>query len=147
MLAVAAVIALLAIWLLGPKYAELQLAADAEAFRRTVSDERGRYIGAGAADVAFAVIYGLLVLAVARARRASRVGAWLVVVGAAFDEAENSLLIANVLSGVRLSDTRVELMRAAGVAKYLAIAAGVLLYVGSLMIERVGRRSKTGSYD
>lgn len=89
-LVVGAVVALIAIWLLGPKYTQLQLAADAEGFRRIVGDERGRYIGAGAADVAFAVIYGLLALAIARARRASRVGAWLVVVGAAFDEAENS---------------------------------------------------------
>lgn len=38
-------------------------------------------------------------------------------------------------------------MRTAGVAKFLAIAAGVLLYVGSLIIERLGRRSEPGSDD
>lgn len=145
LLVVAAVVALVAIGLLGPKYTQLQLAADAEGFRRIVGDERGRYIGAGAADVWFAAAYGSLALAIARTPSASRVGAWLVLTGAAFDEAENSLLIANVLSGLRLSDDRVELMRTAGAAKYLAIAAGVLLYVSSLVIERFGRRSETGS--
>lgn len=145
MLVVAAVVALVAIWLLGPKYTQLQLASDAEAFRRIVGDDRSRYIGAGGADVAFAAVYGLLALAIARTPLASRIGAWLVLMGAAFDEAENSLLIANVLSAVKLSDGRVELMRTFGVAKYLAIAAGVLVYGGSLIIERLRRRSEPRS--
>ena len=137
----AAIVALGAIWLLGPKYTQLQLATDAEEFRRIVGDERGRYIAAGATDVAFAALYGVLALAIARPPFASRIGAWLVLRGAAFDEVENALLIANVSAGVQLSDARVELMRSAGVAKYVAIAAGVVLYVGSWVMERLGRRS------
>lgn len=140
MLVVAAIVTLGAIWLFGPRYTQLQLAADAAAFRRIVGDERTRYISAGAADAAFAALYGLLALAIARTPLASRIGAWLVFVGAVLDEVENSMLIANVAAGVNLSDGRVEVMRAAGVAKYGAIAAGVLLYVGSWVIERLGRR-------
>lgn len=136
----AAIVALGAIWLLGPKYTQLQLAPDAEGFRQIVGDERSRYISAGVADVAFTAFYGLLGLAIARTPLASRIGAWLVLAGAAFDEAENLLLIANVTAGMNLSDGRVELMRTAGVAKYVAIAAGVVLYVWAWMIERHRRR-------
>jgi hypothetical protein len=139
-LATATIVALGAIWMLGPKYTQLQLASDADAFRRIVGDERGRYLGAGVADVAFAALYGLLALAIARTPLASRIGAWLVLAGAAFDEAENALLIASVTAGRSLSDGRVELMRTAGLAKYLAITAGVILYVGSWVIERRARR-------
>lgn len=139
-LVVAAIVALGAIWLLGPKYAQLQLATDAEAFRRIVGEDPGRYLSAGAADLAFAPSYGLLALAIARTPPASRTGAWLVFVGAVFDEAENALLMANVSAGVTVSDGRVELMRTAGVAKYVALGAGVLLYLGSWAIERLGRR-------
>lgn len=136
----AAIIALGAIWLLGPKYTQLQLASDADGFRRIVGDERGRYISAGVADVAFAAFYGLLGLAIARTPLVSRIGAWLVLAGAAFDEAENLLLIANVTAGMNLADERVELMRTAGVAKYIAITAGVVLYVGAWVTERRRRR-------
>ncbi len=139
-LAAVAIAALGAIWLLGPKYVQLQLASDADEFRRIVGDERGRYISAGVADVAFAASYALLALASARPPLASRIGAWSVLAGAASDEVENALLIANVLAGMDLSDSRVELMRAAGVAKYVAITAGVVLYVGAWVIDRRRRR-------
>ena len=142
LLVVAALLALVVIWMLGPAYTQLQLAADADRFRRIVGDERARYLGAGAADVAFAALYGLLALALARAPASSRLGAWLVVAGAAFDEAENSLLIANVSAGSTLTDSRVELMRIAGVAKFVAIAAGVLLFVGSWLVERLRYRPR-----
>lgn len=128
--------ALVVIWLLGPEYTQLQLASDADHFRRIVDGDRGRYVGAGFADVAFAVSYGLLALAIAGSSPASRAGAWLVLVGATFDEVENSLLIANVMAGTDLSDGRVELMRSAGIAKYAAIVGGVLLYIGSWVLER-----------
>lgn len=93
MLVVAAIVALGSIWLLGPKYTQLQLAADAEGFRRIVGVERGRYIRAGVADVAFAAFYGLLALAIARTPPASRVAAWLVfvvLIGALADVGEDS---------------------------------------------------------
>jgi hypothetical protein len=135
-LVVAAVVALGAIWLLGPRYTQLQLATDADTFRGIVGDERGRYIAAGVSDVAFAAFYGLLALAIARPPLASRVGAWLVLAGAAFDEAENTLLIAGVAAGPALTDGRVELLRNAGVAKFVAVIAGVVLYVGAWVLER-----------
>jgi hypothetical protein len=144
-LVVGAVIALGAIWLLGPRYTQLQIAPDAEAFRRIVGDRKGRYVCAGAADVAFAASYGLLALAIAGTPIASFIGAWVVVAGAVFDEAENSVLIANIAAGEKLSDGRVELMRAAGVAKYVAILVGVLLYVSSWAIERRDRGSMPSS--
>lgn len=135
-LVLAAAVLLGAIWLLGPEYTQLQLADDAASFRRIVGDERGRYLMAGGADVAFAASYGAIAIAIARAPLASRIGAWLVVAGAACDEAENSLLIANVVAGVKLSDRGVELMRTAGVAKYVAIATGVVVWFGAWVIER-----------
>lgn len=139
-LAVVALVALLVIWLLGPRYTQLQLASDAEAFRQIVGGEQGRYVGAGVADVVFAASYGLLALAIARPPFASRLGAWLVVVGAACDEVENSVLLANVFAGRQLTDGRVALMRAAGGAKYLALAAGVAVYVLAWVVERSRRR-------
>jgi hypothetical protein len=139
-LVIAAIVALGAIWLLGPKYTQLQLASDADGFRRIVNGEGRRYVSAAVGDVAFAAYYGLLALAIARKPLASRVGAWLVLAGGVFDEAENLLLIANVAAGINLSDGRVQLMRTAGVAKYIAIAAGVVLYVGAWVVERYRRR-------
>lgn len=138
-LVAAALGALCAIWFLGPQYAQLQLSTDAEEFRRIVGDDRGRYIAAGVADSAFSAFYGLLAVAIARQSLASRIGAGLVFVGAALDEVENWLLITNVTAGWTLSDGRVELMRTAGVAKYVALGAGVLLYVGSWVTELLGR--------
>jgi hypothetical protein len=139
-LVVAAIVALGAIWLLGPKYSQLQLATDADAFRRIVDGDRGRYVTAGIADVAFAASYGLLALAITRRPLASRLGASLVLAGAVFDQAENLLLIANVAADTNLSDGRVQLMRAAGLAKYAAIGAGVVLYIGAWVVERFRRR-------
>ena len=139
-LGIAAVVALVVNWLLGPRYTQLQLASDAEQFRRVVGDDRGRYMSAGFADVVFAVFYGLLALAIAGRSLASRAGAWLVLVGAACNQVENALLIANVSAGMDLTDGRVELMRMAGVAKYVAITGGLLLYVGAWVLERRRRR-------
>ena len=139
-LCIAAAVALVAIWLLAPRYTQLQLASDAEKFRRIVGNDRTRYISAGFADVAFAVTYGLLALAIAGRSFASRVGAWLVSIGAVFDEIENGLLISNVSAGIDLSDARVELMRTAGFAKSAGIASGVVLFVGAWLIERRRRR-------
>ena len=145
MLVVTAIVALGAIRVFGPDYAQLQVADGAGSFLRIVGDQRDRYVMAGAADVVFAACYGLLALAIARAPLASRVGAGLVLVGAAFDEAENSLLIANVMAVGELSDGAVELMRAAGVAKFVAIATGTLLYVGAWVVERraAGRAARS----
>lgn len=53
MLVVAAVVPLVAIWLLGPKYTQLRLAADAEGFRRIVGDERSPCDRSNTADIAY----------------------------------------------------------------------------------------------
>ena len=137
-------VALVAIWLLGPRYTQLQLASDADEFLRIVGDARGRYVGAGVVDVAFAASYGLLALAIARSPLLSRVGAWLVFGGATFDLVENALLIANIRAGRDVSDGRVDLMRAAGVAKYATLVVGTALYVVAWTVERRRRRADDG---
>lgn len=138
----ATVAALATIAMLGPKYGQLQLAPDAEAFRRLVGGERARYVRAGTADALFAVFYGLFALGIVRRTLASRVGAWLVVAGAVFDEIENSLLIANVAAGSDLSDGMVRWMRLAGAAKFLTIGAGAVLFVGDRVLERRRRGTR-----
>ena len=60
--------------------------------------------------------------------------------GAAFDLVENALLLANIRAGRDLSDGRVDLMRAAGVAKYATIVAGAILYLVAWTVERRRRR-------
>lgn len=143
-LGLASLAALGAIWLLGPRYGQLQLAGDAGEFLRIVGGERSRYLAAAVADALFAACYGLLALAIARPSLASRVGTWLVVAGAAFDETENALVVANLATSSGLSNGRVDAMRIAGVAKFTSVALGAFLYLGAWVLDRRGRATSDG---
>lgn len=138
-----AVVALVAIWLLGPEYTNLQRAADAEAFRELLpDDQRERYLGAGVADLVFAAAYAFVALSfVAPGSLLSRAGAWFVVTGAVFDEAENVFVLANVRKEEAITDSAVMVMRTLGEIKTVTLGIGIVLLLLSAVERRRSRRA------
>ena len=129
---------LVAIVVLAPQYNDLQLAADADAFRDALPDgERNRYIGATIADFLFAAAYAATALALTRpGLRLSIIGAWVLVAGAVFDEIENSFVLAGVLDEGGVTDGAVDAMRLFGTLKWVGIAAGLVLMAVALVQAR-----------
>lgn len=133
-----AVLALVAIAVLGPEYVGLQRATDAEAFRELLPDDhRERYMAAAVADLVFAAAYAFVALSfVAPSSLLSRAGAWFVVSGAVFDEAENVFVLANVRKEEAITDSAVMVMRTLGEIKTVTLAIGVIL----LLLSAIERR-------
>lgn len=127
-------------------YNDAQTAADAATFRVVV--EAGppwRFVVAAVLDLGFAVVYGLIGFAVGWRDRPGEPSAWrtarrgaglAVVAGAAFDLAENALVIANVVGREALTDGRVDVMRALGLAKWAFGLAGAVGLAVSLLASR-----------
>jgi hypothetical protein len=146
LLLVVVIAALAGIRLLEPEYNALQTATDAADFRDAL-DYPGRAIAAALCDVVFAVGYGLLGIVAFRAlggrSRLATAGVVAIVAGAAFDELENLLVIANIIRRETLTDSWIDAMRIAGVAKWVAILASLALLV-ALLIFRATRRGRDG---
>ena len=89
-------------------------------------------------DIGFAASYATLAWSVARRSCGAlpRFGAIGVSVGALADVVENVLLLRNLERGSGLDDAAVDLMRAAGGAKWAFAAVGVVLLVVNRFLER-----------
>ena len=131
-------VALIAIVVLAPRYNDLQLASDAAEFRDALpDDERGRFLAATIADFVFAAAYAGTALALSTSRRRlSVVGAWVVVVGAVFDMAENAFVLAGVLDEDGVTDGAVDLMRLCGGLKWAGVVLGFVLMLVGLVQDR-----------
>ena len=138
-LLVATIAGAVAITVLGPHHNDLQMAADADAFRSFL-DEPGRHLGAALIDVVFAVSYGLLGMVLFRrvggSTTLARLGTASVVAGAAFDEIENGFLIRNILGRDSLTDGWVDAMQVPGTLKWVA-TPGFLLLMGWLIVSKL----------
>ena len=135
LVAVVTAVSGLAIQLAEPDYTSLQTASDAAEFVRLI-DSAGRAISATLADVVFALAYGTLgvigLRAHGRGSRLATAATVLVVVGAASDEVENSLVLANILRRRSLTDGWVDAMQVPGTTKWVAVA-GLLVLIGFLV--------------
>jgi len=137
--AIAAVALVLIVVVSQGKYGGLQMAKDATVFHSLASTDTWRYVAAGLIDLVFAAAYGLAALGMPSTPRASRVGAWLVALGAVADEAENVTLLVGVSQRASITNGAVDLMRAFGTAKLGAILLGLLLLYAGLVQRRWAR--------
>lgn len=114
-----------------PTWMALQFAGDADRFRDLV-DSPARTTTAALFDIGVAASYGILGWVGLRRHgggaRLSLIAAWVVVVGAAFDQAENLLVLRNVAALDTLTDGWVAAMRAPGYLSWIAAPAILLLY-------------------
>lgn len=137
--AIAAVALILILVVSRGKYGDLQTAKDASAFRSLTAKDAWRFVAAGFFDLVFAAAYGLAALGMPSTPRTSRIGAWLVALGAVADEAENVALLVGVSRRESIDDGAVALMRAFGTWKLGVIVAGLLLLYLGLVQRRWGR--------
>jgi lysophospholipase L1-like esterase len=131
-----AAVSLVLIVVVGPSYGDLQTVDTATAFRALANEGTGRYVAAGVIDLVFAAAYGLAALTMPMTPLASRLGALLVALGAAADEAENATLLRNIAGRATLTDSDVHLMRTFGHVKWALILAGLALLFAALLWKR-----------
>jgi len=124
-------------------YNTLQTAADAAAFRHTLTDHSSA-IAATLCDIVFAAGYGTLgiiaVRALGTARRIARPAAVVIVASAVFDELENVVLIRNIVGERSLTDGWIAVMRVPGTLKWIGSPIFFILLV-ALARRFVWRRS------
>jgi hypothetical protein len=130
---------------LAPDWNAIQTAATPERFA-TLIDSQARVLASAACDIVFAAAYGSLGWTGARRWSVGRwaaIAAWSIAVGAAFDETENLVLVANVMRGDDVSARWLDVMRILGSLKYLAAPGVVLLNV--FLVRAALRRTRTAT--
>lgn len=133
-----------------PRWTELQLAASADSFRQLTADSTRTVISA-AFDIVIAASYGALgLIAIDKAqsqrkRGLATVAAVGIVIGAAFDEIENGIVLLNLARRDSLTDALIDAMRAAGAFK-LAAFVGAFVWIVLLIGERLRRPPMTGGW-
>ncbi len=150
-LVVAWIALFLAIAVTAPRYNDAQRAGDPETFRSVV--EAGtpwRFVVAAVLDLGFAVVYGLIGLAIGwrtRAdespgrRRVRHLAGIAVVLGALSDLAENVVVIANVARRDALTQGWVDVMRTLGNLKWLLGLGGAAVLAVLLVGDALRRRT------
>ena len=133
----AAVVTAVVLTVVGPQHANLQMAANADAFRAKLAHP-GRELASALLDFLFAASYGLLGIVGYRMTgfrpSIKRVAVVVIAIGALCDEIENVFLVRNIAKRRTLTDGWVDAMQVPGTLKW--IASPVLLV---LMIWAVGR--------
>ena len=129
----AAVVALgLAILVIFPDYIDLQSSSLVEDFLGVLGDEKIRASAAAAADMAFAISYGLLgvVLYSYVSTGAARLIGTLAIIGAAAaDEVENIMVLVNAQRGAETTQGAIDLMTTAGGIKWGLLLTAIILFL------------------
>jgi len=136
LLLLATVVTAVGILVIGPHHDELQMAADADAFRSYLQHP-GRELAAALIDVGFAASYGLLGIVGYRMtpfRPSVRDLAIGVVAFAALcDEIENLFLVRNIAARASLTDGWVTAMQVPGTLKWVGAPALAVLMVWAIL--------------
>jgi len=136
-LLVVVVVSAVVLTVVGPEHANLQMAADADAFRAHLAHP-GRELASALLDFVFAASYGLLGIVGYRMTTfrpiAKRMGIALVAIAALCDEVENVFLVRNITERRTLTDAWVDAMKVPGTLKWIGSPALLVL-----MLWAVGR--------
>jgi hypothetical protein len=138
------IVAAIGIQILEPDYNKLQTAANADAFRATLGDEKAGAIAATLCDFVFAAGYGTLAVIAFRALSdgpGRLVGIALLGGAAVFDEIENVFVLTNLSRAATTTDGWITAMTSVGYVKWTAGILGSLCLAGFAIARLARRRS------